>query len=389
MAKKNAKGAGTIRKKTVTRSGKEYTYWEARISTGRDPGTGKQIQRSFTGKTQKEVREKMQAAAVAVNEGTYIAPQRMTVGQWLDVWASDYLGAVKPSTVRSYRDIIRLHIKPALGAVRLQEVHPHMVQSFINGIDRAPATVRLIAGVLSSALEKAMELDCIARNPVKRCTLPRKEQKEIHPLDDGEIAALLDAAKGGEIEHFITAALFTGMRMSELLGLTWDCIDFETGVITINKQLAQQAQQKTGEVFTTPKSHKPRTVAAAPSVLRALRAQRRRQAEMQLRAGPVWNNEYDLVFTSEDGRPMPQRDMERRFRAVADAAGLTNMRLHDCRHTYAVNALRAGDDVKTVQGNLGHATASFTLDRYGHFTEAMQQASAERMEGFIKDVLDL
>ena len=116
MARKstrNAQGGGTIRKKTVTRSGREYTYWEARITTGRDPGTGKQIQRSFTGKTQKEVREKMQAA-VEVNQGTYTAPQRMTVGQWLDVWASDYLGAVKPSTVRNYRDLIRLHINPAL-----------------------------------------------------------------------------------------------------------------------------------------------------------------------------------------------------------------------------------------------------------------------------------
>ena len=85
MAKRAAQGAGTIRKKTVIRNGKEYTYWEARITTGRDPGTGKQVQRSFTGKTQKEVREKMQAAAVAVNTGTYITPQKMTVGQWLDL----------------------------------------------------------------------------------------------------------------------------------------------------------------------------------------------------------------------------------------------------------------------------------------------------------------
>ena len=96
MAKKGAKGGGTIRKKTVTRSGKEYVYWEARITTGRDPGTGKQIQRSFTGKTQREVREKMQAAAVSVNEGTYTDPSRLTVGQWLDIWERDYITRSKP-----------------------------------------------------------------------------------------------------------------------------------------------------------------------------------------------------------------------------------------------------------------------------------------------------
>ena len=102
MARKNAKGAGTIRKKTVTRNGKEYTYWEARVTAGRDPGTGKQIQRSFTGKTQKEVRKKMQAAAVEINQGTYTAPSKMTVGQWLDIWQRDYLGAVKLSTADGY-----------------------------------------------------------------------------------------------------------------------------------------------------------------------------------------------------------------------------------------------------------------------------------------------
>ncbi len=389
MAKKSAKGSGTIRKKTVTRNGKEYTYWEARITTGRDPGTGKQVQRSFSGKTQKEVREKMQAAAVEVNQGTYTAPSKLTVGQWMDLWASDYLGAVKPSTVRNYRDLIRLHIKPALGAVQLQDIHAHTVQNFINSIDRAPATVRLICGVLSAALEKAMELGYIPQNPVKRCTLPRKEQKEIHPLDDGELAALLGAAEGGEIEHLITVALFTGMRMSELLGLTWDCVDYNSGTITVNKQLAPPEQRKAGEVFTTPKSHKSRTVAAAPSVLEALKAQRRRQIENQLQAGSMWDNAHNLVFTNVTGGLIPQRDMERRFRAVADAAGLGGMRFHDCRHTFAVNALRAGDDVKSVQGNLGHATAAFTLDRYGHFTETMRQASAARMEGFIKNVLNL
>lgn len=122
------------------------------------------------------------------------------------------------------------------------------------------------------------------------------------------------------------------MRMSELLGLTWDCVDFDKGTITVNKQLAQSTQRKAGEIFTTPKNHKPWTVAAASSVLAALKLQRRKQIESQLRAGPLWDNAHNLIFTNEIGGPMPQRDIERRFRAVADAAGLEGMRLHDCRH---------------------------------------------------------
>lgn len=304
MARKSAKGAGTIRKKTVTRSGKEYTYWEARVTTGRDPGTGKQIQRSFTGKTQKVVPEKMQAAAVAVNEGVYTAPQRLTVGQWLDVWASDYLGAVKPATVTIYRGNIKNHIKPALGAVRLDQLHPHDIQGFINGLELSPASVRLAYKVFHQALEKAVDLGYIARNPAAKCELPRLEQKEIHPLDDGEVTALLRAAKGTEIESLVTVALFTGIRLSELLGLTWDAVDFRRGTMNVNKQLAQCKHRAAAGLFISPKSGKARTITAAPYALRALKGQKHGQAEMQLKAGPLWDNPYGLVFTTALGGPL-------------------------------------------------------------------------------------
>ena len=91
---RSARGTGNIRKKTVTRNGQIYTYWEARLTVGIDSGTGKQIRRSFSGKTQKEVREKMQAAAVTVNDSTYQEPSKLTVSDWLDVWLSEYTGDV-------------------------------------------------------------------------------------------------------------------------------------------------------------------------------------------------------------------------------------------------------------------------------------------------------
>ena len=104
MGRRAAAGTGTIRKKTVTRSGKQYTYWEARYTEGVDPGTGKQIQRSITGKTQREVAEKLKAATASIDANTYTAPCKMTVGEWLEVWAADYLGGVKPFTVASYTE---------------------------------------------------------------------------------------------------------------------------------------------------------------------------------------------------------------------------------------------------------------------------------------------
>lgn len=388
MAKRAAQGAGTIRKKTVIRKGKEYTYWEARITTGRDPGTGKQVQRSFTGKTQKEVREKMQVAAVAVNTGTYIAPQKMTVGQWMDTWAADYLGGAKPATVTIYKNNIKNHIKPALGAVALSDLHPHMVQTFINGLELSPASVRLAYKVLHMALEKAVKLGYIPKNPAAGSELPKLDQKEIHPLDDQQVALLLKTAKGGDMEYLITVALFTGCRLSELLGLTWDTVDFKQGTININKQLARP-EHRGATPFLSPKNRKTRTITPASSVMTALKNQKRRQMKQQLKVGHLWDNQYHMVFTTEIGEPLDQWKAEKGFSAVLDAAGLVGVRFHDLRHTYAVNAIRAGDDIKTIQGNLGHASAAFTLDRYGHFTERMKQDSAARMEGFMKSVLNL
>ena len=389
MAKRAAKGAGSIHKRTHTRNGKEYTYWEARITTGRDPLTGKQVQRTFSGKTQREVLEKMQAVAVEVSRGTYTPPSKMTVGEWLDIWQREYLGNAKFNTVRIYEGNIKKHIKPTLGAVRLDRLHPHTVQMFINRLEGlAPQTVRMIYQVLHLALEKAVDLEYIPKNPAARCVLPKKSQKEIKPLDDAQAAALIATAKGSDLEHLITVALFTGMRISELLGLTWDSVDMEAGTITVDKQLSRfEAQSE--NLFASPKSGKSRTLTPAPSVMRALQAQYRLQLEMQLRAGQAWDNPHKLVFTNAVGRNLLTQYVNRHFRDLASAAGLESVRFHDLRHTYAVNAIRAGDDIKTIQGNLGHSTAAFTLDKYGHLTDRMKQDSAARMEGFIKNVLEL
>ena len=380
---KAASGAGSIRKKTVTRNGKTYTYWEARVTVGKDPGTGKQIQRSFSGQTQKEVREKMQAAAVSITDGTYQDPLKLTLGQWLDIWQNEYLSGTKDSTRVNYEVIIRLHIKPALGALKLQSIAPHQIQSFINGLSNLdPSTVRNIYMVLHYALEKAVRLDYIPKNPSAECELPRKKQEEIHPVD---AAAFLEAAKNDKYELIFKVALFTGMRRGEILGLKWDCVDFQNGTINVKQQIQER---KGGYYFTTPKSGKSRVITPAPRVMEYLKEQRRKQAEIHLRAGPLWQ-ESGLVFTNALGGNVSFSVLYNHFKKIATAIGMPNARLHDLRHTYAVNSLRAGDDAKTVQENLGHATAAFTLDVYAHVTEAMKKDSADRMEAFMEKVLGL
>ncbi len=396
MARKNAKGGGTIRKKVVTRNGKEYVYWEARLTTGRDPGTGRQIQRSFTGKTQKEVRQKLAQAVAELDGGTYTAPSRLTVGQWLDIWQRDYLGGVKPSTALNYEQHVRNHIKPALGAIRLEALTGPAIQGFYNGLCRpqeggpglSPKTVKNVHGVLHKALQQAVRVGYLRFNPADACELPRVERKEIKPLDDAAIGAFMQAIQGHPFEAVYLTLLFTGMRRGEVCGLLWDCVDLERGTIRIDKQL-QNVPGRPGEFRLVPtKNSKGRTITAAASVVKLLKRHKAQQAEARLLAGPLWQDS-GFVFCNAVGAHLSPHTVYHAYKRVVASIGLPDARLHDLRHSYAVASLRAGDDVKTVQGNLGHHAAAFTLDVYGHITEDMKQASADRMEEYIRKISNL
>lgn len=395
--RKSAAGLGNIRKKTVTRKGQKYEYWEARYTEGYDPGTGKQIQRSITDKTQKEVAQKLKAAVAAIDAGTYIAPCKMTVAEWLDIWSEQYLGSVKSSTVAAYKATIRTHLKPGLGAIRLDALDTHLVQSFYNSLGEptsnrdavSPKTVKNVHGVLHKALHQAVANGYIRFNATESCILPRIEKKELQPLDEAETKLFLAAVKGHQFELLYTVTLFTGMREGEALGLTWDCVDFVRGSILINKQL--QKEKKAGGAFllVSLKNDTPRRITPAPWVMQLLRDRKLQQYEAKEKAGTAWSNPFNLVFTNELGGHLIPQTVVRHFKDIVTSIGRPDARFHDLRHSYAVASIRSGDDIKTVQGNLGHATASFTLDVYGHVTDQMKQASAARMEAYIKGILSL
>lgn len=404
-----AQGSGTIRQRADG-------TWEARFVVGHDPGTGKPVRKSVYAKTQKEVRQKLAQAVAAVDNKSYREPCKMTLGEWLDIWVDTYLKDVKPRTLKIYQDDIRLHIKPYLAAVKLNELDTHTVQRFFNtllrsgkrvpkrdkegkivkkdgktvyeGAPLSSKTVKNVHGVLHGALRQAVVNRYIPINPADGdfCKLPKIQKQEIKPLDEVQIADFLKAIHGDRFEELFLVTLFTGLRQGEILGLTWDCVDFDNGTLLVNKQMQLHQEQgiKAYQLVPT-KNSKSRTITAAPSVMSLLKRRRAIQAQQHLEAGPLWQDS-DLVFTDELGRHLTKSSVYRSFKKIVAAIGRPDARFHDLRHSYAVAAIRSGDDIKTVQGNLGHATAAFTLDVCGHVTDQMKQASAARMEAFIKSV---
>ena len=394
---KAASGMGNIRKKTCTVNGKTYIYYEARYTEGFDPGTGKQIQRSISGKTQKEVAQKLKVALASLDSGTYIAPSKMTVGQWMDLWSDNYLGGVKDSTYAAYNVTIRTHIKPGLGAIRIDSLDTHMVQSFYNSLREpterrdavSPKTVKNVHGILHKALQQAVANGYIRINPTNSCVLPRIEKKELRPLDEAETKMFLDAIKGHQFESLYTFVLFSGLREGEALGLTWDRVDFIRGTILISKQLQKEKRPRGDFRLVSVKNDRPRRIMPAPWVMQLLRNRKLQQYEHKEKAGSAWSNPMNLVFTNELGGYLIPQTVVRHFKEIVTGIGRPDARFHDLRHSYAVASLRSGDDIKTVQSNLGHATAAFTLDVYGHVTYQMQEASASRMQAYINDILAL
>ena len=394
---KAASGMGTIRKKTVCKGDKEYEYWEARYTVGFDPGTGKQVQKSVSGKTQKEVAQKLKELTAALDAGTYIAPSKVTVGQWLDIWQQDYLVNVRPSTVTSYEATIRNHIKPRIGAIRLESLTTHDIQEFYNSL-RTPSenrkalsakTIKNIHGILHHALQQAMLNNYIRTNPSNSCVIPRATKKKVKPLNEYQIADFLKAIKGHKYESMFLVALFTGIRQGEVCGLQWECVDFDDGTILIDKQLQSLRATTRGDsekyTLVPTKNGKERTITAAPYVMELLWKTKQRQNADRKTWGKAFQ-ENDLVFTDELGNRITPQALYRAFKIIVTESGMPMVRFHDLRHSYAVISLKSGDDVKTVQENLGHATAAFTLDTYGHVTEKMKKDSANRMEAFIKSV---
>ena len=388
QAKRNAQGAGTIRQRPAGR-------WDARYTLGRDPGTGKQVQKSIYGSTQAEVRKKLQAVSVDIDNGVYTEPSKMTVGQWLDIWKSEYLGGVKQTTRYSYTKHCNNHIVPAFGACKLSELKPHAIQAFYNNLQESKGlsakTIKNLHGVFHKALAQAVKAGYIRANPADSCELPRIEKKDIAPLTDSEIKSFLTAIRGDQYEACFIAALFTGMRRSEVLGLTWDNVDFDKGLITVKRQLQRDRDNKGQFLLTSLKNNKSRCISPAPLVMNTLKSVKAKQTKDRLKAGAAWGNgdpiNAGLVFTNEIGAHLSDVTLYKHYKRIVKSLGLENARFHDLRHTYAVTALRNGDDVKTVQENLGYHTAAFTLDVYGHVTEQMKKESAARMEAYIKSLM--
>lgn len=321
----------------------------------------------------------------------------MTVGEYLDGWLKDYAKQhVAPQTYRRYESIVRLHIKPALGGVRLSQLQPAHIQRFYtrtlesgriaNGQSLSSTTVLQMHRVLSEALKHAFRLGLIAHNPAQATTAPRRVRHEVDTYDAAEVKALLAAAAGNRMHIPILLAVMTGMRRGEVLGLKWSDVVLDDGEEMGSLQVRRSLQEtKDGISAKVPKtSSGSRTIALSSTTVAELKRHHARQAAQRLALGASYHGE-DWVCAADDGKIISPSAFSHGFKNLVAAVGLRRIRLHDLRHTHATLLLLQGVNPKVVSERLGHSTVSLTLDVYSHVMPGMQQQAVDRFEELLAD----
>jgi integrase len=373
MAKKRGNQEGSIFQRADGR-------WCAVVSLGWR--NGKRHRKHFYGCTRSEVRDQLTAALRAHQQGLQIDPQRQTVGQFLGRWLTDCVApSTRPRTFDSYSDTVRLHLIPTLGKIPLAKLAPQHVQAMINAKlpDFSPRSVQYMHSVLSRALNRAVKWDLVPRNVCTLVSSPRVPRQLVEPLSPVDGRRLLDAVKNDQNEALYSVAMALGLRKGEALGLRWDDVDLEAGMLRVRHQLQSQG----GKKLTEPKSDRSRRTLPLPDfAVKALRAHRARQLQARLVGGSRWKD-TGHVFTTSVGTPMDGSRVSKQFRKALKKAGLTHKRFHDLRHTAASLLLAQGVHPRVVMETLGHSQISVTMNTYTNVMPTLLRDAADKMDAIL------
>jgi integrase len=343
----------------------EKELWVAQITLP----NGKRKKKSS--RRQSVVREWLVEQRKALRDNLLAPDQRLTVAAYLDRFIADVATpTLRPSTLHSYTYLIRDHVKPDIGHLKLTGLRPdHLQALYARKLEQglSKRTVGYIHSIIRRALNQAVSWGLIFRNPTDSVTPPRPAISPPETLSPEQAKLFLASIEGHRWYPLYVLALMTGMRKGELLGLQWEDVDLQRGTVSVTHTV-QAIGGRT--VFGEPKTARGRRTIALPRVAVSV-LEEYRQAT---------GNMEGLVFRTSTGRPISQRNLTRHFHASLAAAGLPRMRFHDLRHTAASLLLRENVHPKIVQEMLGHATIHLTLDTYSHLIPDIQAEAAGKMD---------
>jgi integrase len=377
VAKKRGNGEGTTPYKR--KNGLWCVQYTVHTAEGRK-------RKTLYGKTRQEAATKLAKALSDREDGLVFDDGGLTVGKYLDKWLGGSVrGSVRQSTFDRYEIAVRVYIKPALGRLKLKQLTPTHVAAFYQdrlAAGSAPASVNKLHVTLHKALDQAVKWHMIPYNAAEVVKAPRPASEEIRPLDQEQAKTFLEIARGERFEALYVLAVTTGLRQGELLGLKWEDVDLENGLIRVRRTLTRNRGHL---LLGEPKTKRSRrTVRLTEAAVEALKGHLARQMEQIERLGDLYEDQ-GLVFATQRGTLVNPTNLRRRsFAPLLEKAKLPTIRFHDLRHTCATLLLSSNVNPKIVSEMLGHSSIAITLDTYSHVLPNMQDSAARALEDALR-----
>ncbi len=358
---------------------------------------GKRSVKCFS--TLPEARNWLEDAKYTDKHDNLFVPSDMTVDTWFEYWIENIVGDLAPNTKRNYRERYKHNIQPVIGGMQMAEVKPMHCKMVLNRMEEsyAGSTIRQAYIAMGTMFRSALMNDLIAKHPMDgvRYTKPVRAVDDIKFLTVEEQQKFLQVAKRSHNYSQYALILETGLRTGELVGLTWDAIDWEKRTLTINKTLEYRHNQKYWRAGPPKTQQSYRTI---PLTNRAYEILQKVQATACSRKNSALLNqtlEYmdrrtgmksnlvmrDLVFINwRTGEPAKNSSYDTHLYKLCDEAGIKRFCMHALRHTYATRAIESGMQPKVLQKLLGHASIKTTMDRYVHVTDDSMSMAVRQFE---------
>lgn len=368
------------------------TVWKVVVDAGPDPATGKRRQRRGTFTTRKAATAWLAATRVDVAKGSYVAPKKVTLGEYLDGWLAGRVD-VKPTTRRNYEDALR-PVRTRLAARPLQAISVEDVQGVVAGMldgslrtvgrkgePLSPRAVRLTLTVLGQALEDALQAGYVTRNVARLVKRPKQTTARRSGWEPEQVETFLAAIEDHELGGAFRLSLH-GLRRGEVCGLRWVDVDLDAGEVTVKRSRVLVAGIGIVDQVDAKTKAAARTVWLGPATTAALLRLRTAQKEARMAAGPAWVDS-GLVVVDGIGQGLRPDTFANMFVRTAREAGLPVISLHQARHAFGSYLIHKGVPIPVVSRLLGHADPSVTMAIYAH---ALETGSRDQVKAALEAV---